>query len=144
MSYGTGAIMAVPGHDHRDWEFAKKYDLDIKPVIYPADGSPLNLDDGAYVEKGLLKRSGAFDGLTSEQAFAAVADHIEEMKAGSRRVNYRLRDWGISRQRYWGCPIPMMAAEDGDSIPVPGDELPVTLPEYVEFSGVRSPPERHG
>ena len=139
MSYGTGAIMAVPGHDHRDWEFAKKYDLDIKPVIYPADDSPLNLDDGAYVEKGLLKRSGAFDGLTSEQAFAAVADHIEEMKAGSRRVNYRLRDWGISRQRYWGCPIPMIAAEDGDSIPVPGDELPVTLPEYVEFSGVRSP-----
>ncbi len=139
MGYGTGATMGVPGHDQRDWEFAKKYDLAIRPVIYPADGSDLNLDDGAYVEKGRLQNSGEFDGLTSEQAFPAIAGKLEERGSGVRKTNYRLRDWGISRQRYWGCPIPMIADEDGNSAPVSAAELPVLLPEQVEFTGVRSP-----
>ena len=139
MGYGTGAVMGVPGHDQRDWEFAKKYDLAIRPVIYPADGSELNLDDGACVQKGVLKNSGDFDGLTSEKAFTAIAERLEESGRGVRKVNYRLRDWGISRQRYWGCPIPVITDEDGNSAPVTAAELPVVLPEQIEFSGVRSP-----
>ena len=139
MGYGTGAVMGVPGHDQRDWEFAKKYDLAIRPVVYPADGSELNLDDGAREHKGVLKNSGDFDGLTSEQAFTAIAERLEECGRGARKVNYRLRDWGIARQRYWGCPIPVITDEDGNSAPVTAAELPVVLPEQIEFSGVRSP-----
>ena len=139
MGYGTGAVMGVPGHDSRDWEFAKKHDLPIKPVIRPADGTGITLDEGAYVQKGILENSGEFDGLTFEQAFASIADRIEEAGMGGRKVNYRLRDWGISRQRYWGCPIPVITDENGGSVPLPAHELPVVLPENVEFSGVRSP-----
>ncbi len=139
MGYGTGAVMGVPGHDSRDWEFAKKHDLPIKPVIRPADGIGITLDEGAYVQKGILENSGEFDGLTFEQAFASIADRIEEAGMGGRKVNYRLRDWGISRQRYWGCPIPVITDENGGSVPLPAHELPVVLPENVEFSGVRSP-----
>lgn len=139
MGYGTGAVMGVPGHDSRDWEFAKKHNLPIKPVIRPADGTGITLDEGAYVQKGILENSGEFDGLTFEQAFAAIADRIEEAGMGGRKVNYRLRDWGISRQRYWGCPIPVITDENGGSVPLPAHELPVVLPENVEFSGVRSP-----
>ncbi len=139
MGYGTGAVMGVPGHDSRDWEFAKKHDLPIKPVIRPADGAGITLDEGAYVQKGILENSGEFDGLTFEQAFASIADRIEEAGMGGRKVNYRLRDWGISRQRYWGCPIPVITDENGGSVPLPAHELPVVLPENVEFSGVRSP-----
>ena len=139
MGYGTGAVMGVPGHDQRDWEFAKKYDLAIRPVVYPADGSELNLDDGACEHKGVLKNSGDFDGLTSEQAFTAIAGKLEEYGRGARKVNYRLRDWGIARQRYWGCPIPVITDGDGNSAPVTAAELPVVLPERIEFSGVRSP-----
>ena len=139
MGYGTGAVMGVPGHDQRDWEFAKKYNLAIRPVIYPADGSELNLDEGACVQKGVLKNSADFDGLTSEQAFTAIAESLEESGRGVRKVNYRLRDWGIARQRYWGCPIPVITDEDGNSAPVTAAELPVVLPEQIEFSGVRSP-----
>ena len=139
MGYGTGAVMGVPGHDSRDWEFAKKHNLPIKPVIRPADGTGITLDEGAYVQKGILENSGEFDGLTFEQAFASIADRIEEAGMGGRKVNYRLRDWGISRQRYWGCPIPVITDENGGSVPLPAHELPVVLPENVEFSGVRSP-----
>ena len=139
VGYGTGAVMGVPGHDQRDWEFAKKYDLPIRPVIYPDDGSDLDLDNGAREEKGILKNSGEFDGLSSDQAFSAIAGKLEESGRGARKVNYRLRDWGIARQRFWGCPIPMITDGEGNSAPVPEAELPVRLPERVEFSGVRSP-----
>ena len=139
LGYGTGAVMGVPGHDARDWEFAGKHELPIRPVIRPADGARIDLEEGAFVQQGILQNSGEFDGLTSEQACVAVADRLEEIGAGRRKVNYRLRDWGISRQRYWGCPVPMIAEEGGASVPVPVSELPVVLPENVEFSGVRSP-----
>ena len=139
MGYGTGAVMGVPGHDSRDWEFATKHGLPIRPVIRPADGAGVNLDDGAYVQNGILENSGEFDGCTSEQAFAAIADRLEGTGMGRRKVNYRLRDWGISRQRYWGCPIPVIVDGNDRSAPVPAQDLPVVLPESVEFSGVRSP-----
>ncbi len=139
MGYGTGAVMGVPGHDARDWDFATKHALPIKPVIRPADGAGTDLEKGAYVEKGVLENSGEFDNLTSDQAFGAIAASLEAAGAGRRKVNYRLRDWGISRQRYWGCPIPVITDDAGRSAPVPAGELPVVLPENVEFSGVRSP-----
>ena len=139
MGYGAGAVMGVPGHDSRDWEFARRQDLPIRPVIRPPDGAGINLNEGAFVQKGILENSGEFDGMTSELAFAAIADRLEEAGIGRRKVYYRLRDWGISRQRYWGCPIPVVADEEGRSAPVPARELPVELPENVEFSGVRSP-----
>lgn len=139
MGYGTGAVMGVPGHDQRDWEFARKYDIAVKPVIYPADGSEPDLGKGAFSDKGMLKNSGDFDGLSSEQAFAEIAGKLEENGLGKRKTNYRLRDWGIARQRYWGCPIPMITDQGGESTPVPAAELPVILPEQVDFTGVRSP-----
>ncbi len=139
MAYGTGAVMAVPGHDQRDWEFATKHNLDIKPVITPADGSRLDISEAAYTEYGLCINSGEFDGLDYESAFAAVADHLEQQSLGRRRVNYRLRDWGVSRQRYWGCPIPVVYDEQENVYPVPDDDLPVELPEDVALKGVGSP-----
>ena len=139
VGYGAGAVMGVPGHDSRDWEFANRQGLPVRPVIRPPDGAGINLDEGAFMQKGILENSGEFDGMTSEQAFAAIADRLEEAGIGRRKVNYRLRDWGISRQRYWGCPIPVITDEEGRSAPVPARELPVELPENVEFSGVRSP-----
>jgi leucyl-tRNA synthetase len=139
MGYGTGAVMSVPGHDQRDWEFAHKYDIPIKQVIFPADSSEHDLTESAYTEKGVLKHSAQFDGLTSKEAFEAIADFIEENKCGNRKVNYRLRDWGISRQRYWGCPIPIINTKDGKAHAVPADQLPVVLPEDVEFEGISSP-----
>ncbi|MEE8321495.1 MAG: leucine--tRNA ligase, partial [Gammaproteobacteria bacterium] len=139
MSYGTGAVMAVPAHDQRDWEFAGKYDLPIKPVVFPNDGSTIDMNVGAFIDKGILKNSGQFDGLTSAQAFASIADYLEQNGKGNRKVNYRLRDWGISRQRYWGCPIPIINNNKGVSCPVPAMDLPVTLPEEVDFDGAGSP-----
>ena len=139
MGYGTGAIMSVPAHDQRDWEFAHKYQLPIAPVIYPADGTTLDIESGAYSPKGVLRNSGAFDGMTSDQAFDAIADQLEKTGKGRRRINYRLRDWGLARQRYWGCPIPMLNLRSGATVPVPVEALPVVLPEDVEFTGVGSP-----
>jgi len=139
MSYGTGAIMAVPGHDQRDWEFARKYGIDIRPVIFPAGGTGLDISQGAYMDYGVVGNSGQFDGLTSAEAFDAVADFLEQRGKGERKVNFRLRDWGVSRQRYWGCPIPMIHCADGATLPVPAQDLPVTLPEDIEFEGVKSP-----
>ncbi|MBT1065582.1 leucine--tRNA ligase [Bowmanella sp. Y26] len=139
MDYGSGAVMAVPGHDQRDWEFATKYGLKIQQVIAPSNGDDVDLSKAAYTEKGLLVNSGAFDGLTSEQAFNAIADKLSAEGKGQRKVNYRLRDWGVSRQRYWGAPIPMLNLPNGESVPVAADELPVRLPEDVVMNGVTSP-----
>jgi leucyl-tRNA synthetase len=183
MGYGTGAVMAVPGHDQRDWEFAKKYNLPIKMVVVEravldaleelkreigagADVDPMQLALGggstdayttssalqvvqdfvetihnvkAYTEYGILVNSGTFDGLDFKGAFDAIAAQLEATERGQRRVNWRLRDWGVSRQRYWGCPIPVIYCADCGALPVPEDQLPVVLPEDVEFSGVLSP-----
>jgi leucyl-tRNA synthetase len=139
MDYGTGAVMAVPAHDQRDYEFATKYGLDIIPVIKPADGSELNISEEAYTEKGVLFDSGEFDGLEFQAAFDAIAAKLESEGKGTNTVNFRLRDWGVSRQRYWGAPIPMVTTEDGEVHPVPADQLPVVLPEDVVMDGVTSP-----
>ncbi len=139
MGYGTGAVMAVPGHDARDWEFAKKHGLEIRQVIAPADGSELDIQESVFIDKGVLVNSGKYDGLDSAAAFEAIADHFEASGRGRRTVNYRLRDWGVSRQRYWGAPIPIIYCDACDAVPVPADQLPVVLPEDVEFTGVGSP-----
>lgn len=141
MDYGSGAVMAVPGHDQRDWEFASKYGLQIKQVIEPNTDSDQQCDitQSAFLEKGVLVNSGQFDGLSSEQAFDKIASELENQHKGQRKVNYRLRDWGVSRQRYWGTPIPMLKLDNGDSVPVPKDQLPVELPEDVVMDGVTSP-----
>ncbi|QOL13864.1 leucine--tRNA ligase [Dickeya dianthicola] len=139
MEYGTGAVMAVPGHDQRDWEFAHKYHLQVKPVILAADGSEPDLFAQAQTEKGRLFNSGEFDGLDFDAAFNAIADKLVSLGVGQRKVNYRLRDWGVSRQRYWGAPIPMVTLEDGTVIPTPEDQLPVILPEDVVMDGITSP-----
>ncbi|MBL4609011.1 MAG: leucine--tRNA ligase [Pseudomonadales bacterium] len=139
MSYGSGAVMAVPAHDQRDWEFAGKYSLPINPVIKANDGSEWDFSQAAFVEKGLLNNSGQFDGLSSEQAFTAIAEHLEAEGSGERKTNFRLRDWGVSRQRYWGTPIPMINCEKCGAVPVPESELPVVLPTDITFDGVGSP-----
>ncbi|WP_300350329.1 leucine--tRNA ligase [uncultured Alcanivorax sp.] len=139
MSYGTGAVMAVPAHDQRDYEFAKKYGLPIKQVIEPAKGESIDLDSEAFTEKGKLVNSGEFTGKTSAEAFDAIATWLSERNLGEKKVNYRLRDWGVSRQRYWGAPIPMVETEDGELHPTQEDQLPVVLPTEVEMDGVKSP-----
>jgi leucyl-tRNA synthetase len=139
MSYGTGAVMAVPGHDARDWEFAKKHDLPIKQVIAPVDGSEIDINEAVFLERGVLVNSGDYDGMDFDGALNAIADHFEKSGRGSRKVNYRLRDWGVSRQRYWGTPIPIIYCEDCDAVPVPDDQLPVVLPEDVVVKGTGSP-----
>jgi len=139
MSYGTGAVMAVPGHDARDWEFARKHDLPIVQVIAPADGSDIDINDGEFLERGILVNSGEYDGMDFDAAFNAIAEFFEKSKRGKRTINYRLRDWGVSRQRYWGTPIPIIYCDDCDAVPVPAEQLPVVLPEDVEFTGHGSP-----
>ncbi len=182
MGYGTGAVMAVPGHDERDWEFAKKYDLPIRMVVVSpevrdaiveirrdvaAGGDAMNtalgegaardvyetfaavqvvqefehrlFEEGAWTERGTLVNSGEYDGMDYDQAFAALAARFEKEGRGARRINYRLRDWGVSRQRYWGCPIPVVYCPKCDAVPVPEEQLPVVLPEDVAFTGVQSP-----
>ncbi|MBN8888579.1 MAG: leucine--tRNA ligase [Rudaea sp.] len=182
MGYGTGAVMAVPGHDERDWEFATKYDLLIKMVIVSdavrdaitelgreAEGNqdPMSaalgqsraidvveapsalsiveefenriITEGAYTEYGTVVNSGELDGKNYREAFDYLADKLQREGKGTRRINYRLRDWGVSRQRYWGCPIPIIYCPKCDAVPVPEDQLPVVLPEDVQFMGVQSP-----
>ncbi len=137
MSYGSGAVMAVPAHDQRDWEFATKYGIDIRQVVFSADGSDCSVEECAYVEKGILKNSGEFDRLTSEEAFDAIADWLQQHGKGGVKTNFRLRDWGVSRQRYWGCPVPVINRANGDT--VAADEFPVRLPEDVHVDGTGSP-----
>lgn len=139
MDYGTGAVMAVPAHDQRDYEFATKYGLDIAPVIRPEDGSEVDVSEMAYTEKGVLFNSDEFDGLAFKEAFDTIAAKLESENKGKKTVNFRLRDWGVSRQRYWGTPIPMVTTQDGKVHPVPADQLPVILPEDVVMDGVTSP-----
>jgi leucyl-tRNA synthetase len=139
MGYGTGAVMGVPGHDYRDWEFANRHGLPITQVIKPLDGSDIDVSKAPYVDYGKVVNSGDLDGMTYQQAFEAIAERFETQKRGKRRINYRLRDWGISRQRYWGAPIPIVYCDDCNAVPVPEDQLPVVLPENVEFTGVGSP-----
>ena len=182
MGYGAGAVMAVPGHDQRDWEFATKYDLLIKMVIVSdavrdairelgrdaasnadpmtaalGESKPLDVYEApgaldvlaeferaivvedAYTDYGWLVNSGDYDGLDYRAAFDALAARLEHEGRGARRVNYRLRDWGVSRQRYWGCPIPIVYCAKCGAVPVPEEQLPVVLPEDVQFMGVQSP-----
>jgi leucyl-tRNA synthetase len=141
MEYGSGAVMSVPGHDQRDWEFARKYALPIVQVIAPTANSKetCDLDQSAYVNKGVCVNSGDFDGLDFNQAFDAIADALQDKELGERQVNYRLRDWGVSRQRYWGCPIPIIHCEKCGAVPVPDEDLPVVLPTDVQLDGVISP-----
>jgi leucyl-tRNA synthetase len=183
MGYGTGAVMAVPAHDQRDWEFAQKYSLPIKMVIVDqsvldalneiqhdlAQGvdsdvmqaalgardinaqdisAPVRVveefeqriqQDAAWTPRGVLVNSGEYDGMDFSQALDALSRRLERDGSGSRRVNWRLRDWGVSRQRYWGCPIPVIYCPKCEAVPVPEDQLPVVLPEDVAFSGVQSP-----
>lgn len=139
MHYGTGAVMAVPAHDQRDFEFAQKYSLPIKQVIAPLADEEIDLTKQAFVEHGKLVNSAEFDGLDFDGAFNGIADKLEKLGVGKRQVNYRLRDWGVSRQRYWGAPIPMLTLENGDVVPAPMEDLPIILPEDVVMDGVKSP-----
>lgn len=139
MGYGSGAVMSVPGHDQRDWEFATKYGLPITQVISPQGDTPCDITLGAFTEKGSLMNSGEFDGLSFEAAFAAIADRLVAEQKGERTVNYRLRDWGVSRQRYWGAPIPIINCDSCGAVAVPEEDLPVVLPTNIEFTGLGSP-----
>ncbi len=143
MSYGSGAVMAVPAHDERDWDFAKAYNLPIKQVITSANetaANAINMEEGAYTEKGVLINSGDFTGLTSEEALDNIADFLQEAKKGRKTINYRLRDWGVSRQRYWGCPIPIIYCDDCGAVAVPDEDLPVELPTDITFDESGSSP----
>ena len=140
MSYGTGATMSVPAHDQRDYDFAKKYKLPIQPVIVPnKPGLEHDFNESAFTQLGTLINSNKFDGMDSEEAIEAIGSELEQQEKGKKVINYRLRDWLISRQRYWGAPIPMLTDENGDIFPERDENLPVELPENVSFSGVQSP-----
>ncbi len=139
MQYGSGAVMAVPAHDQRDWEFAAKYKLPMQEVIQPEGVRAHNLKNSAFTEEGILINSGEFNGLSSSEAKTIITAWLEKYEAGREKVNYRLRDWGVSRQRYWGTPIPMINCDICGVVPVPEDQLPVVLPENIEFTGNGSP-----
>lgn len=137
MQYGSGAVMAVPAHDQRDWEFALKYNLPVREVIKSAE--PHDYTQSAFTEDGTLVNSEKFDGLSSEEARKVIAAHLEKTEQGKATINYRLRDWGVSRQRYWGTPIPMINCDECGLVPVPENDLPVVLPEDVQLTGSGSP-----
>jgi leucyl-tRNA synthetase len=139
LTYGTGCVMAVPGHDTRDFEFAKKYNLPIREVISP-DGEAHGELAEAYIDPGIMINSGQFDGTPSEPGIDQVIEYLEQNGIGERRINYKLRDWLISRQRYWGAPIPIIYCPDCGEVPVPEKDLPVLLPEQVEFKGAGESP----
>jgi leucyl-tRNA synthetase len=140
MEYGTGAIMSVPAHDQRDFEFARKYDIPIRVVITPESGGSEAVLERAFEEDGVLVDSDRFTGLTSDEARRRIGEYIEERGLGKRTINFKLRDWGISRQRYWGTPIPMIYCDTCGIVPVPEEELPVVLPEDVTLTGTGGSP----
>ena len=139
MDYGSGAVMAVPGHDQRDWEFARKYQLEVKQVIDSADDEVVDLEKQAFISPGRLMDSGRFSGLSSAEAFEEILSELVNLGRGREQINFRLRDWGVSRQRYWGCPIPVIHCDSCGVVGVPEEDLPVVLPTEVKFQGVRSP-----
>ncbi len=143
MEYGTGAIFGCPAHDQRDLDFARKYGLDVLPVVVPDDEPDFAIGETAYTGPGRLANSEFLDGLTVDAAKAAIAKRMEAVGTGQREVNFRLRDWGISRQRYWGCPIPVIHCDDCGVVSVPASELPVVLPDDVTFDTPGNPLERH-
>ncbi|MBB3182937.1 leucyl-tRNA synthetase [Halomonas fontilapidosi] len=142
MEFGTGAVMAVPGHDQRDWEFATKYGLPIEAVIADENGQAPDLSEGAHADYGTLMHSGEFDGLDFEAAFDAIAQRLAELGRGEVKVNFRLRDWGVARQRYWGAPIPVKYGPEGQTVPLTDEELPVALPMDVTVDATGSPLKR--
>ena len=139
MGYGTGAVMSVPAHDQRDWEFARAHGLPIRQVIKPSDGSAADIDKCAFTDYGVLCNSGEYDGLDFKAAFDAINDALAANNHAERRIQYRLRDWLVSRQRYWGCPIPVVYTDDGQVVPEIDERLPVKLPEDIAWKGVVSP-----
>lgn len=139
MDYGSGAVMAVPAHDERDWEFARRYDLPMTSVICDDSGNPADVSQAAWTARGILAHSAEFDGMDFATAFEAIAERLAAQDAGHVTTQYRLRDWGVSRQRYWGTPIPMLILSGGGEIPIPADRLPSLLPEDVVMDGVASP-----
>ncbi len=145
MDYGTGAIFGCPAHDQRDLDFARKYELPVKPVVLPAGENPekFAITDKAYLGDGILFNSGFLDGLGKQEAIKAAIDKLQELGAGEQKITYRLRDWGVSRQRYWGCPIPVIHCEKCGVVPVPVADLPVKLPDDVDFDIPGNPLDRH-
>ena len=143
MDYGTGAIYGCPAHDQRDLEFALKYELAVLPVVSPVKSQNIKIKDEAYVEDGFIINSDFLNDLSVQEAQKKIIKIIEDKKLGNSKIIYRLKDWGISRQRYWGCPIPILYREDGKTIPVPEKDLPVTLPEDIDFSKPGNPLENH-
>lgn len=139
MQYGSGAVMAVPAHDQRDWEFAQKYQLPTRQVIKPTDEKNHDFAKSALTSEGILINSAQFDGLSSVEASKTITAYLEKNAIGKAKVNYRLRDWGVSRQRYWGAPIPMINCEECGFVPVPEKDLPVILPDKVALAGSGSP-----
>ncbi|MDG2032567.1 MAG: leucine--tRNA ligase, partial [Rhodospirillales bacterium] len=145
MEYGTGAIFGCPGHDQRDLDFARKYDLDVIPVVAPKETNPnqFEIAEVAYLEDGIHINSNFLDGLSIADAKKIVATRLEDAGMGVREINYRLRDWGISRQRYWGCPIPVIICEACGIVPVPKEDLPIELPQEVSFERAGNPLDHH-
>ena len=143
MDYGTGAIYGCPAHDQRDLEFALKYKLEVLPVVSPAKSQEIKINDEAYVDDGFIINSDFLNDLSVKEAQKKIINIIEDKKIGNSKIIYRLKDWGISRQRYWGCPIPILYREDGKIISIPEKDLPVTLPEDIDFSKPGNPLENH-
>lgn len=145
MEYGTGAIFGCPAHDQRDYDFAKKYNLSILPVVIPADkeAAGYNIESEPYTGPGQLQNSGFLNGMDVEDAKTASIKKMEEQGRGFGTTQYRLRDWGIARQRYWGCPIPVIHCDACGVVPVPADQLPVELPKDVTFDKPGNPLAHH-